>query len=224
HVRPLHKGDYLLWREKKKNYENSISAASPLPPSENDTSSVKNVKAVDQIEEEADSKEADSKSFTNQNTEPVSCTLSAPEMKESLKTQVQSCLANSVSFVSESGEGSTSTSNISPVSTSTVCDNEQVQTHVGLDNTGDSFNKTETTSQLTSSTDFTYSTENAEDQPSLSLAEIAEFIQNQQPIPGLIKLDVQPTYSSPTPSALTRRPKPWHTSVEESKTSILDTS
>ena len=58
----------------------------------------------------------------------------------------------------------------------------------------------------------------------LSLAELAELIQNQQPIPGLIKLDVQPTNASPTPTALVRKPKPWQMSLGEVKPSVLDTS
>ena len=52
------------------------------------------------------------------------------------------------------------------------------------------------------------------EQKELSLVEIAELIQNNQPIPGVIPIDVQPTNSEPTPSVLTRRLKPWECSPD----------
>ncbi|GFO37127.1 hypothetical protein PoB_006363200 [Plakobranchus ocellatus] len=59
-----------------------------------------------------------------------------------------------------------------------------------------------------------HSDSNEDLQSSLSLAEIAELISNQRPIPGLVKLDVHPTNADPTPSALARRPKPWQATLD----------
>ncbi|CAL1539794.1 unnamed protein product [Lymnaea stagnalis] len=44
---------------------------------------------------------------------------------------------------------------------------------------------------------------------SLSLAELAELLQSNKPIPRLRALNVQPSNAEPTPSTLSRRLKPW---------------
>ena len=48
-----------------------------------------------------------------------------------------------------------------------------------------------------------------QEENNLSLAEIAEMIQNNQPIPGVINLDVKVTNENPTPSTMVRKLKPW---------------
>ncbi|BFZ16580.1 hypothetical protein BsWGS_19619 [Bradybaena similaris] len=45
----------------------------------------------------------------------------------------------------------------------------------------------------------------------LSLAEVAELIQNNQPIPGAVSVHVEPSNAEPTPSKLMRKMKPWET-------------
>ncbi|CAG5131000.1 unnamed protein product [Candidula unifasciata] len=49
----------------------------------------------------------------------------------------------------------------------------------------------------------------------LSLAEVAELIQNNHPIPGIVSVDVEPSNAEPTPSKLTRKLKPWETTESE---------
>nr|XP_029973905.1 uncharacterized protein C6orf226 homolog [Salarias fasciatus] len=45
----------------------------------------------------------------------------------------------------------------------------------------------------------------------LSFAEVMRLIQEGKEVPGVTKLDVQPSNQSPTPSRMTRILKPWET-------------
>ena len=150
---------------------------------------------------------------------------------QDLKTETSSCTADSVAYTSESGQdgiSDTSTTNLNDADRSLRCDTESSPvsvTDAKSEATQDGKLETVSFSSVSDNSTCEHSgSGDSESQPSLSLAEIAELIQNQQPIPGLLQLDVQPTNSSPTPSALERRPKPWQTRQEGSKSSIIDTS
>jgi len=43
----------------------------------------------------------------------------------------------------------------------------------------------------------------------LSLADIAELVQNNLPVPGIVNIEVEPTNTDPTPSTMSRKAKPW---------------
>lgn len=43
----------------------------------------------------------------------------------------------------------------------------------------------------------------------LSFAEVMRLVQEGKEVPGVTKLDIQPTNQSPTPSQMERRLKPW---------------
>uniref|UniRef100_A0A672IAK3 Peroxisomal membrane protein PEX14-like KPWE domain-containing protein n=1 Tax=Salarias fasciatus TaxID=181472 RepID=A0A672IAK3_SALFA len=47
----------------------------------------------------------------------------------------------------------------------------------------------------------------------LSFAEVMRLIQEGKEVPGVTKLDVQPSNQSPTPSRMTRILKPWETEM-----------
>ncbi|XP_035829291.1 uncharacterized protein LOC101848486 [Aplysia californica] len=68
-----------------------------------------------------------------------------------------------------------------------------------------------------SEVDETVTGDENEEQKELSLAELAEMIQNNVPIPGVVAVDVQPTNSEPTPSVMARKLKPWEVGVTSSE-------
>nr|XP_029995868.1 uncharacterized protein C6orf226 homolog [Sphaeramia orbicularis] len=45
----------------------------------------------------------------------------------------------------------------------------------------------------------------------LSFAEVMRLVQEGKDVPGALKLDIQPSNQSPTPSQMERRLKPWET-------------
>lgn len=45
----------------------------------------------------------------------------------------------------------------------------------------------------------------------LSFAEVMQLVQEGKEVPGITKLDIQPSNQSPTPSQMERRLKPWET-------------
>lgn len=45
----------------------------------------------------------------------------------------------------------------------------------------------------------------------LSFAEVMKLVQEGKEVPGALKLDIQPSNQSPTPSQMERRLKPWET-------------
>lgn len=61
---------------------------------------------------------------------------------------------------------------------------------------------------ITSEHDHRKSTDSHETN-NFSLASIAEMIKNNQSIPGVVSIDVQPTNLSPTASLMVRKLKPW---------------
>jgi len=44
---------------------------------------------------------------------------------------------------------------------------------------------------------------------SLTFSDVIKLIQNGKPIPGIKKIDIQPTETDPSPSVLERKAKPW---------------
>uniref|UniRef100_A0A3B5KL05 Peroxisomal membrane protein PEX14-like KPWE domain-containing protein n=1 Tax=Takifugu rubripes TaxID=31033 RepID=A0A3B5KL05_TAKRU len=46
----------------------------------------------------------------------------------------------------------------------------------------------------------------------LSFAEVMQLVQEGKEVPGVRKLEVKPSYQSPTPSQMERLQKPWETS------------
>uniref|UniRef100_A0A667XAX0 Peroxisomal membrane protein PEX14-like KPWE domain-containing protein n=1 Tax=Myripristis murdjan TaxID=586833 RepID=A0A667XAX0_9TELE len=52
--------------------------------------------------------------------------------------------------------------------------------------------------------------------PQLSFEEVMRLVQAGEEVPGVTKLDIQPSNQDPTPSQMERRPKPWETSVSHS--------
>nr|XP_029912223.1 uncharacterized protein C6orf226 homolog [Myripristis murdjan] len=51
--------------------------------------------------------------------------------------------------------------------------------------------------------------------PQLSFEEVMRLVQAGEEVPGVTKLDIQPSNQDPTPSQMERRPKPWETSVSQ---------
>ncbi|CAG03908.1 unnamed protein product [Tetraodon nigroviridis] len=47
----------------------------------------------------------------------------------------------------------------------------------------------------------------------LSFAEVMQLVQEGKEVPGVTKMDVQPTNQSPTPSRMERMRKPWEISA-----------
>ncbi|RUS75080.1 hypothetical protein EGW08_017157 [Elysia chlorotica] len=217
HVTPINLDDYLVWKsceQYDEEYRNGKSTALQATAATNSDPIVNHANQLNQRVVQSESE----CSFVR-NTRVVFTTASSPEARLEKNISDQSSKVASNASGSELTKDDTWTKMIATkpsgipnriFNSSVECDSEE------------GFNDSSVVQADSSSSKNSSTIE--EIQPSLSLAELAELIKNQQPIPGLLKLDVQPTNSSPTPTALARKPKPWQTSIKETQTSILDTS